>query len=147
MKNVSVNNEKGIVIDKKKIKKIIAALKKELGFSFDFFELNFVSSQTITSINSEYLHHNYSTDIITFNYSGESNNFDAEVFISLPDAVENSKKYKVSIENELLRLIIHGILHLIGFDDTTPLQKRKMKSKENQLLKKLTFYSKGLLRK
>ena len=72
---------------------------------------------------------------------------DAEIFISVPEAIDNSKKYAVTPDNELGRLIIHGILHLLGYDDTTVTKKRKMKVVENELTEKYKRYTKGLLKK
>ncbi|MEW6701746.1 MAG: rRNA maturation RNase YbeY [Bacteroidota bacterium] len=147
MKNTFVYNEKGIAINKKTVKKIVDLIKDELGLSVNSLEFNFVSSETIAGINKKYLEHNFSTDIITFDYSNEKNNLDGEIFISLQDAVENSKKFRISTDNELVRLIAHGILHLVGYDDTTAAKKKKMKIIENRLVKKFQKYSKSLLRK
>ena len=147
MKNVKLFTEKGIRIDKKVVDKLIEKLQTELNFSIESLELNFVGSETILEINKSHLDHHTTTDIITFNYSDEIDNFDAEIFISVPDAQENSKKYEVTIDNELGRLIIHGLLHLLGYDDTIAAKKRKMKTKENELVDKFTKYTKGLLNK
>ena len=100
-------------------------------------EVNIITSEEIHKINNQYLQHNYSTDIITFNYSGENNTLDGEIFISLDDAYYNSLKYKVNLDNELLRLIIHGFLHLVGYDDKATNDKRKMKRIENKLVNQI----------
>ena len=145
MKKVKLFTEKGIRIDKKVVDNLIEKLQKELDFSIESLELNFVGSETIFEIHKNHLDHHATTDIITFNYSGESDSFDSEIFISVPDAKENSKHYGVSIDNELGRLIIHGLLHLLGYDDTIASKKRKMKTLENELVEKLNKYTKGLL--
>ncbi len=145
MKNVLVYNEKGIRVDKRTVHSIVKLITSELNLYVMSLEFNFISSKTIIEVNKNYLRHNYSTDIITFDYSDEKNILDGEIFISIQDAVENSKKYGVSSDNELLRLIIHGILHLIGFDDTTDAKRKKMKIAENDLVKKFQKFSKGLL--
>ena len=95
--------------------------------------INFVTADYLLEINQQYLKHNYHTDIITFNYSGSTDNLDGELFISVHEAMANALKYKVNVDNELLRLVIHGILHLIGFDDKQPNEKKKMKVEENKL--------------
>ena len=82
------------------------------------------------------------TDIITFNYSNVLDQIDGEIFISIEDALNNSKKYKVSLSDELVRLVIHGILHLLGYDDLNTSEKKIMKRLENKLLSKNNF---GLL--
>ena len=71
----------------------------------------------IHDINKSYLKHDYTTDIITFNYSNSLEQIDGEIFISIDDALSNSKKFKVTLSDELVRLVIHGILHLLGYDD------------------------------
>ncbi|MCX7876286.1 MAG: rRNA maturation RNase YbeY [Melioribacteraceae bacterium] len=145
MKGLKIFTEKGIRVNKKKIDLIIQKLKDEIEFKIESFELNFVNSETISEINKKFLNHNGSTDIITFNYSEEKYRFDAEIFISIPDAIENSKKYKVKSDNEIGRLIIHGVLHLLGYDDTTPNKKKTMKKYENYFVNKLDKIFKGIL--
>ena len=134
LKNLTVNSEENYHINKKSVHSVVGRVKKELGFSISFLQINFVSSQYIKKLNAEYLRHKGSTDIITFNYSGDNEILDGECFISVEDAGENAKKYKVSFDNELIRLIVHGILHLVGFDDIEKKDKLRMKEEENRLV-------------
>lgn len=134
MKNLSVFNHTKTKLGKRAIHKIVCKLKKELNLTVADLEINFVDKNLIHSINKEYLNHDYSTDIITFNYSKDNSILEGEIFISLDDAEENAKKFKVLFENEITRLVIHGILHMIGYDDIEPAEKRKMKKEENRLL-------------
>ena len=145
MNNVFVFNEKGIKIDQKSVKRIVKLICDELKLGVNSLEFNFSTSETMVEVNKKYLKHNFGTDIITFDYSDEKNNLDGEIFISLHDAVENSKMYQVSADNELLRLIVHGILHLIGYDDTTVTKRKKMKSVEDELVNSFQKFSKGLI--
>ncbi len=145
MKNVFVSCEKGIRINKNSVHKIVKLICDELNLRVNSLEFNFVSSSTMIEVNNKYLQHNFETDIITFDYSSEKNKLDGEIFISLNDAVVNSKKYKVSVDNELLRLIAHGILHLLGYDDSTSSKRRKMKSVEDNLVSSFNKYAKGLV--
>lgn len=147
MKSVKIFTEKGIRIDKSKIDNLLKHLSTELNFKVESFEINFVNSTTIENINKNFLNHEGTTDIITFNYSEEKYRFDAEIFISIPDAIENAKKYNVNIDNELGRLIIHGVLHLLGYDDLSVQQKRIMKRKENLFVKKFEKLFKGIFLK
>jgi probable rRNA maturation factor len=126
-------------IKKRKIHQLIKSLSIELEFVITSLEINFISEDRIKKINSEYLNHHNSTDIITFNYSEQLKSLDGEIFISIDDAIENSKKFNVSLSEEIARLIIHGILHLIGFDDQNKKDKIKMKRQENKLLNTLKF--------
>ena len=83
--------------------------------------------------NKQYLNHNYDTDIITFNYSGSNNHLDGEIFISISQAIDNSIKFNVNLDSELIRLVVHGLLHLIGYDDKNSSEKKIMKSEEDKL--------------
>ena len=91
------------------------------------------------TINKSYLKHDYTTDIITFNYSDSLQQIDGEIFISIDDALSNSKKFRVTLSDELVRLVIHGILHLLGYDDQNLTDKKIMKRLENKLLSKNNF--------
>lgn len=133
MKNLFVYSENKSV-HKRKIHTLVHRIKNELSITITSLEINFVSREEIIGVNREYLGHNYPTDIITFNYSGNNNNIEGEIIISIDEARENSKKYRVSFYEEICRLVIHGILHLIGYDDITTKKKRIMKSEENKLL-------------
>lgn len=118
---------------------LVKSLSIELNFSVSNLEINFISGEKIQSINKAYLKHNYTTDIITFNYSDFIQQIDGEIFISIDDALSNSKKFKVTLSDELVRLVIHGILHLLGYDDQNLTDKKIMKRLENKLLSKNNF--------
>lgn len=138
MKNLRIYSCSNI-IRKKKLHQYVKFITQDLNLALRSLEINFIDSETIKEINKNFLSHDYSTDIITFNYSDVQNIIDGEIFISVDDAKENAKKFKVKFLEEIGRLVAHGILHLIGFDDTTPDQRKKMKNQENQLLKKNKF--------
>ncbi len=104
-------------IDKLSIHKLVGSLKKELNLQMDSLVINFVTAAEITDLNEKYLDHYYSTDVITFDYSEDRNEIDGEIFISIDDAESNARKYKIHFKNEVTRLIIHVILHLLGYDD------------------------------
>lgn len=108
------------------IKTIINGFNKKCG------DLNFIfcSDDYILSINIKYLNHNYFTDIITFNYN-ENTTISGDIFISLDTVKANAELYKVDFENELKRVMVHGVLHLIGFNDSTDSEKLEMRNQEN----------------
>lgn len=129
---------KKISLSKSLIRKSLKILKSELSLKIAHLQINILNCADIIALNQKYLNHNYNTDIITFDYRVElANPIDGEIFISFEDAQKNAEKYKVSLNNELIRLIIHGVLHLSGFDDKSPIEKRKMKKMENYFLEKL----------
>ncbi|MFZ1288680.1 MAG: rRNA maturation RNase YbeY [Melioribacteraceae bacterium] len=136
VRNLSITSISKLKIDKKNIHKIVLNLKNEYLFKINSLIINFVTEKEIILINEKYLGHNFSTDIITFNYSGENDSLDGEIFICLDDACFNAKKFNVTLENELIRLVIHGVLHLLGYDDKSTKEKKKMKIEENRLVNK-----------
>jgi len=139
VRNLRVYNNK--VINKLTIHKLVNLLKKELNFTIKNLEISFVNSSEIVQLNNKYLHHNYSTDIITFDYSKLESSLEGEILISIDDALYNSKKFRMSFKEELIRLVIHGILHLLGYKDEKISEKKVMKTKENSLLRKYKFLS------
>jgi len=94
----------------------------------------FCSDKFLHKINMEYLGHNTFTDIITFDNSEQEQDIDADIYISIERVQENSREYEVPLENELHRVMIHGILHLIGYKDSSNDEKQIIRKKENECL-------------
>jgi len=94
----------------------------------------FCSDNYLQKINSEFLNHTDLTDVITFNYS-KRNNLVGDVFISTERVKENSKIYNVKFKEELARVMIHGVLHLIGYNDREEKEKTLMRTLEDEFLK------------
>jgi probable rRNA maturation factor len=95
-------------------------------------DLNFIltTDKNIRIINAEFLKHNYNTDVISFNY--ETDHFiTGEVYISIDTVKRNAKNYKISYSTELLRVIIHGVLHLCGYNDTSEAEREGMRKRED----------------
>jgi probable rRNA maturation factor len=137
VKNLRIYNNQ--LIKKLTIHELIGLLKKELNFSINNLEISFVNSDEIIELNEKYLNHKHSTDIITFDYSKLDSCLEGEILISLDDALTNSKRFRTSYTLELLRLIIHGVLHLLGYKDEKKNDKRLMKMKENLLTRKYKY--------
>lgn len=95
-------------------------------------ELNFIfcSDNYLHKINLEYLKHDTFTDIITFDYS-EGKIINGDIFISIERVKENAKKFNQIIDNELNRVLIHGVLHLMSYKDKTAKEKESMRNKED----------------
>jgi len=93
----------------------------------------FCTDKRILEVNNQYLKHDYYTDIITFDYS-EGPVISGDIFISLDTVESNAVAFNVSMEDELKRIMIHGILHLCGQDDKTPELRLEMTRKENLAL-------------
>lgn len=99
-------------------------------------ELNYIacSDEHLLKINVEFLNHDYYTDIITFDYSEVKREIKGDVFISLDRVQENSLRFKTGLDLETYRVIIHGLLHLIGYNDRSEQEKSLMTQKEDYYL-------------
>ena len=111
------------------IKKVINSHAMRLG------EISYIftSDERILEINIEHLEHDYYTDVITFDYT-EQTKISGDIFISLDTVKSNADKYRQDYTTELNRVIIHGVLHLIGFKDKTPKDAKEMRKQENKAL-------------
>ena len=94
----------------------------------------FTNDEYILELNKKFLERDYYTDILTFNYSNK-NMISGELYISMERVMENAEKYKEDIKEELKRVIIHGILHLLGYQDRNKNEKIIMRQMENKYLK------------
>lgn len=97
----------------------------------------FCSDEKILEINNQYLQHDYYTDIITFDYA-EGDVISGDIFISLDTVKSNSEQFGTDYDEELKRIIIHGVLHLCGINDKSPEERAEMTRCENEALKLLT---------
>ena len=102
--------------------------------------LHLIDATAMAELNEKFLGHAGSTDVISFDYRGSagSNDWCGELFVSVDDAVACAPKYRASWQMELMRYVVHGMLHLRGYDDTRPAWRRAMKREENRRLKKLS---------
>lgn len=114
------------------IKNIANSFSKKLG---DVAYL-FCNDNKILDINRQYLNHDFYTDIITFDYS-EGDKISGDIFISLDTVKTNSQKYNTDYQEELYRVIIHGVLHLCGLDDKSEADSIEMREAEDRALKQL----------
>ncbi len=96
------------------------------------------SVSKIIEINKKFLNHDYETDIITFPYTHpqEPLVLEGDLFVSIPTVDFNARNYSISFEDELARVYLHGVLHLIGYNDKTEEEVRRMRFKENFYLEK-----------
>lgn len=114
---------------------ITKAAKKE-GYSIQEINYVFCSDKYLKKMNVDYLNHDYYTDIITFDNSIEKKKIIGDIFISIDTVKFNSKEYQTTFENELHRVMIHGLLHLVGYKDKTPKDQKEMRKMEDFWLKK-----------
>ena len=107
---------------------------KELKMNVGEIHISLMSDEGLLEINKKHLNHDDYTDVITFDYSTQ-NTIHCDIGVSTDRVSENAHNEVISIENELAIVMIHGILHCVGFNDKTEGDKRIMRSKENDLLK------------
>lgn len=123
---------------KRKINTWIKAAASEENFSLGEIAIVFCSDDYLLKINQEFLQHDYYTDIITFDYC-ENNVISGDLMISIDSVKDNASHFDVLFHEELYRVIIHGILHLCGYDDHTPEDQKVMREKEDYYLCKLNM--------
>ncbi len=123
-------------VKKKYLHLLIQNIINRVESNFERLYISFIDREKIFYLNKTFLNHKTDTDILTFSYV-QSEPYQAELFISSDMAIANAEKYKVPVEKEIIRLIVHGILHVIGYKDKTLLQKKKMRAEENKILNSL----------
>lgn len=118
-----------ILAHRKWIEKIIASHRRKTGKISFIFTTNAI----ILELNREYLNHSYFTDVITFDYT-EGDLISGDVYISREQVKINARDYGTRLEDELRRVMIHGVLHLIGYGDSSPGERLEMKRQEEMAL-------------
>ena len=107
----------------------------EKGAKIKKLGINFISEQKMMNLNKKHLKHDNHTDILTFSYKDHLM-IESEIFICFERALENAKTYSETIDNEILRLISHGLLHVLGMRDNTPSLRELMTKEEDNFIKK-----------
>jgi probable rRNA maturation factor len=113
-------------------------LERELGLSAACLGIHLIGATAMASMNWQWLKHEGSTDILTFDHRSESGEaLHGELFISVDDAVAQSAQFRTTADAELVRYVVHGVLHLLGHNDLEPEARRSMKREENRLVRRL----------
>lgn len=136
MITVDVHREvKGFSLTTQAVTALVRGVCRREGISQAQFSVVIVGDRSIQKIHKTFLRHNTVTDIITF--SLETNHIDSEIYINIEQAKRQAQQYGVTIPNELRRLIIHGVLHAAGYDDTTPRERKKMFDVQERYVREL----------
>ena len=125
-------------LDERKLNRWIRAVAADYGFTVGQINYIFCSDERELEVNRQFLGHDYYTDIITFDYSTAST-LNGDIFISLDTVRSNAEEVGCPFEQELHRILIHGVLHLTGQGDKTPETKAEMTAKENRALARLSL--------
>lgn len=109
--------------------------------NFTLFTLSFIfcSDSYLIQVNRQYLQHDYFTDVITFSYNPGSNQIEGDIFVSIERVRENAIHLAIPFFNELHRVMLHGVLHLTGYNDSTSAQILQIREKEDYYLSLLTI--------
>jgi rRNA maturation RNase YbeY len=120
--------------DKSAFKEALALLFEKENVSLKRLNYVFCSDEYLLKMNQQYLKHSTLTDVITFPFSTKDEPVSAEIYISIERIRENAKTYGIQYQNELLRVMIHGALHLCGYDDKKKSLQLQMRAKEDYYL-------------
>ncbi|UOF94660.1 MAG: rRNA maturation RNase YbeY [Bacteroides sp.] len=139
---INIFEKKKLIKNKKIIKLYIKYVLYMEGNKNSIINFIFCSNEYLLKINFLYLNHNHYTDVITFDYS-QNNNIVGDIFVSVDMIKYNALLFKEKVDDEFLRVLIHGVLHLCGYNDKIPYDKNIMSKLENHYIN--TFYKKHLL--
>ncbi len=132
-----VNHDRAPKLERGRIATFVRQIIRDEKKKADSINVVLVSDDYLLDVNRKFLNHNYRTDVISFDLS-ENEIIDGEVYVSVDRAKAQARRYKIPLEMEILRLIVHGILHLTGLDDKTRSEKLLMRKRENMFIQQ--FY-------
>lgn len=121
--------------ERRRLKTFIEQMFRNEGIQINSLVIIFCSDEYLLGVNRRFLNHDYYTDVITFNLADKEELVEGEIYISTERIRENALLNKVALQNELHRIIFHGVLHLCGFKDKKPNEKTLMTIDENKYLK------------
>jgi probable rRNA maturation factor len=142
MNVVIANRQRTKQINAQLLKQIVRELFAELKISEAELEINFLGAKEMAKVNRRFLQHEGSTDVITFDHADGAHNvtrpaLHGELFVCVDGAISQAKNFQTSFQSEVVRYIVHGVLHLLGHDDLKPDPRCKMKREENRLVRLL----------
>lgn len=131
--------EADLPLNKEDITSLVELVSKEENCHFSLLEVVYIDEEEIVSINREHLQRDYITDIITFRYDEDNSNKNIEgtLFCCAPRIYEQASELNEDPGQEFKRILVHGLLHLCGYDDSSSKEKKQMTDRENFYLKKL----------
>ena len=134
---ISIDSKvRGFRVPRKKINELIAFVESAEGASFAEIDIAIVNDEQMAVINKEFLNHEGTTDVITFDLSNEmlENGVCGEIVICCDVAAREASERKITTQRELLLYITHGLLHLLDYDDTKPRPRTRMHARQEELL-------------
>lgn len=129
--------------EKKRHQLWLTGIIVESGFSLKNLNYIICSDEYLLQLNHTYLRHNYYTDILTFDNSDRQLEIDGDIYISMDRVKDNAKAFEISTSLELKRVMVHGLLHLLGHSDGTKEEKALMAERENDCLRSFANVPRG----
>lgn len=133
--NLFINHPRAPQLDRRQISTLVREIIREEGRSAGSISVILVDDEYLLDVNRKYLNHNYKTDVIAFDLD-EGESIEGEIYVSVDRARVQARRYKVSVEKEIMRLAVHGILHLAGWEDKSRSEKLRMRRRENAFLER-----------
>lgn len=137
----NVSKERGVV-SVQTVKQSVLAVMKGENIRSAAISVVFVNDARTKKINSQFLHHHSVTDVITFPLE-TTPNLEAEIYVNVQQAKRQAKSFGVSVRSEVVRLIVHGALHTVGYDDRRTKQRKRMFEKQEQYVTKILSIAKN----
>jgi len=144
MNLVITNRQRTKKINTRFLKQTVVALLAELEITEAELGIHLVGAAEMARVNWQFLQHEGSTDVITFDHrspefqiSNSKFQIHGELFVCVDDAIKQAKEFKTNWQSEVVRYVVHGVLHLLGYDDLKPALRRAMKREENRLVRRL----------
>jgi probable rRNA maturation factor len=136
---IVINNRQRVRrLDRKLLKQIAEFTLTESGVQTAELGIHFISAKEMAKVHEQFMNIAGSTDVITFDHSSEPPvKIHGEIFISVEDAISQAREFQTSWQSEISRYVVHGILHLLGYDDLAAKPRAKMKREENRLVRRL----------
>ncbi len=131
--NLFVDYPRAPKFDRVRLAALVRRVLKEEKKTADSINLVLVDDEYLLGVNRKFLSHNYRTDVISFDLA-DTGRIDGEIYVSVDRARVQARRYKVPVEKEVLRLMVHGVLHLCGWDDKTRSEKLRMRRRENTFI-------------
>ena len=128
-----IYNTHYLIEDEPAITAMLKTVASSKGKVINKFFFHFVSESKIQQLNKDYLTHDFVTDVITFDYS-EDKAINAEAFICPSEVLKNAKRYNQPVENEVVRVVLHALLHVLGYDDNTKKSRKEMRKQEDSFI-------------
>jgi len=128
------NRQKRLPIDRRRMRRIVQAIARDVGIADGQIGIAVVDDATIAKLHNEYLNDPEPTDVLSFALESSPGYLEGEVIVSADTAIASAARFKSSAANELLLYVIHGTLHLVGYDDATPKKRATMRRHEKKYL-------------